>query len=101
MAIYSNEIHFIVGTLPSKPATVGKEISSILDPDHSKAKDVKSCTYCCYVRCSTLIVGFGGMPWSKTDASEFTKPIRTSWQSAYNQRVVSMQLLRSKAFGPA
>ena len=24
------------------------------------AKDVKSCTYCCYVKCATLIVRVGG-----------------------------------------
>ncbi len=33
------------------------------------ARDVRSCTYCCYVRCATLIVRVGGMPWPKTGAT--------------------------------
>ena len=32
-------------------------------------KDVKNCTYCCYVRCLTLIVLVGGMPWPQTGAT--------------------------------
>ena len=34
--------------------------------NHVIAIDVKSFTYCCYVRCATMIVRVGGMPWSKT-----------------------------------
>ncbi len=32
------------------------------------AKDVNSCTYCCYFRCATLIVRLGGIPWSQSGA---------------------------------
>ncbi len=35
---------------------VGKVMGSMLGPNRVLAKDVKSCTYCCYVRCATLIV---------------------------------------------
>ena len=31
------------------------------------AQDVKSCTYCCYVRCATLIVRVRRMLWPQTD----------------------------------
>ena len=34
----------------------GEVMGSILGPNRVIAKDVKSCTYCCYVRCATLIV---------------------------------------------
>ena len=34
----------------------------------SKTKDVKSCSYCCYVICTTLME-YGGMPWSKTSTT--------------------------------
>ena len=33
---------------------------SMLDPNRVIAKVVKSCTYCCYVRCAILIVWVGG-----------------------------------------
>ena len=35
------------------------------------AKDVKSCNYCCYVRCATLIVLEGEMPWPQTSATQY------------------------------
>ena len=40
---------------------IGKVICSMLDPNNELAKDVKSCTYCCYVRWATLIVCVRGM----------------------------------------
>ncbi len=33
------------------------------------AEDVKCYTYCCYIRCATLIVRVGGMPWPQTGAT--------------------------------
>ena len=45
-----------------------KVMGSMLGPNCVIAKDAKSCTYCCYVRCATLIVWVGGMPWPQTDA---------------------------------
>ncbi len=43
------------------------------------AKDVKSCTYCCcYVRCATLIVGVGEMPWTKTGTTHYHAKLRLS-----------------------
>ncbi len=53
--------------LPSKPtrdcrvtrsasaSRVREVMGSILGPNRRIATDVKSCTYCCYGRCSTLI----------------------------------------------
>ena len=37
-------------------------------PNRVIAKDVKSCTY---VRCATLGVGVGEMPWTKTGATNY------------------------------
>ena len=34
-------------------------IGSMLGPNRVIAKDVKTCIYCCYVRCGTLIVRLG------------------------------------------
>ncbi len=36
--------------------SVGKVMGSMLGQNRVIAKNVKSCTYCCYVRCATLIV---------------------------------------------
>ncbi len=41
-------------------------MSTNLGQDQVIAKDDKSCTYCCYVRCAKLIVIVGGMPWTQT-----------------------------------
>ncbi len=38
---------------------VGEVMGSILGPNRIIAKDVKSCTYCCHVRCTTFIVWVG------------------------------------------
>ena len=46
-------------------------MGSMLGPSRVIAKDVKSCTYCCYVRCATLIVWVGGMPWPQTGATQY------------------------------
>ena len=43
----------------------------MLDPKLVMAKDVKSWTYRCYVRCATLIVCISGMPRSKTGATQY------------------------------
>ncbi len=44
---------------------------SMLDPTCVIAKDVKSCTYCCYVRCETSIEQVGGMPWPQAGATHY------------------------------
>ena len=41
----------------------------MIGPNRDIAKHVKSCTYCCYVRCATLVVRVGEMPWTKTGAT--------------------------------
>ena len=38
------------------PLGVGKVIGSMLGSRRVIAKDIKICAYCCYVRCTTLIV---------------------------------------------
>ncbi len=53
------------------PPGVGEVIVLILGPNRFKAKNVKSCTYCLYVRCVTLILWVGGMPWPKTCATQY------------------------------
>ncbi len=45
----------------------------MLAPNHVIAKDVKSCTYCCYVRNVTLIVRVEGIHWPQTDATQYHK----------------------------
>ncbi len=34
-------------------------------------KDIKSCTYCFYVRCATLILWVGEMPWHQTVTTHY------------------------------
>ncbi len=46
-------------------------MGSILGPNRVIAKDVKICTYCCYVRCATLIVWVVGMPWHQTGSTQY------------------------------
>ncbi len=46
-------------------------MGSMLGPNRDIAKDVKICTNCCYVRCATLIVSVGAMPWPKTGATQY------------------------------
>ncbi len=43
--------------------------ASMLGTNRVKAKDVKGCTYCCYVRCAILIERVGRMLWPKTEAT--------------------------------
>ena len=43
----------------------------MLNPNRVIAKDIKSCTYCCYVRCATLIVRVRGMPWPRTGPTHY------------------------------
>ena len=42
--------------------SVGKVMGLMFGPNCVIAKDVKSCTYCCWVRCTTCIIWVGGMP---------------------------------------
>ena len=48
-------------TLSASDRVGGKVIGFILG-QFVVAKDVKSITYCCYVRCTILLVKVGGMP---------------------------------------
>ncbi len=43
----------------------------MLGPNRVIARDVKSCTYYCYVRFATLIVWVRGMPWPQTGETLF------------------------------
>ena len=42
-------------TISASARRVGKVMGSMFGPNRVIAKDVKSCTYYCYVRCATLI----------------------------------------------
>ncbi len=55
---------------------VGKVIGSMRGQSHDITKDVKSCTYCCYVRWTTLIVWVGGMPRPQTGATQYHEQLR-------------------------
>ncbi len=46
-------------------------VEAILSPSCVIAKDVKSCTYCCYAICATSIVWVGGIPWPQTGATQY------------------------------
>ena len=48
------------------PLVVGKARERFSALHRLITKDVKNGSYCCYVRCETLIVRVGGMPWSIT-----------------------------------
>ncbi len=67
------------------PPGFGEVIGSILGPNHFKAKDVKSCTYCCYVinsmsRGNTLVPNrCKSIPWT----------VRTSRQRSCNLSFIS------------
>ena len=56
---------------------------SNLDLNRVITKYIKNSSYCCYVRCPTLIVGVGGMPCSKTGATHYHSQLGL----ADNQRV--------------
>ncbi len=51
------------------------------------AKDVKSCTHCCYVKCATLIVRVGGNVLAPKQVQLITMHMRTSRQRSCNPRV--------------
>ncbi len=46
-------------------------MGSMLGQNRVIAKDVKGCTYCYYVRCTTLIVWLEGKPWPKTGTAKY------------------------------
>ena len=80
---------------------VGDVMGSILGQHRVIAKDVKSFTYCCYVKCKISIVRVKGMPWYQNRRNSFPCTVITSRQRSYNQRVSRMLWLVSKPFGPA
>ena len=53
------------------PIVLGKVMGSILGSNCVIAKHVKSCTYCCYARCATLVIWEGGVPWPQTGATQY------------------------------
>ena len=67
--LYQSIWKIVTITFPSnykhvaQPLVVGEVI---LSPNRIIAKDVKSCTSCCYIRCSMIIVWVRWMPWLKT-----------------------------------
>ena len=83
------------------PPGVGEVTGSTLGPNRVRAKDVKSCTYCCYVRCTTLIVWVGGNALALNRRNSLPCTVRTSRQRSCNQRVGCLQELGSRALGPA
>ncbi len=54
----------------ASPPGVEKVIGSIFGSNRVMAKDVRSYTYFCYIRCVTLIVCVGGMSWLQTGVTQ-------------------------------
>ncbi len=52
------------------------------------AKKVKICTYCCYVRCATLIVWVRVMPWPQTGATQYHAQLGLPVKGRANKRLV-------------
>ncbi len=57
-------------------------------PDRVIGKDVKRCTYCCYVRCATLIVWVLENALAPNRRNSVPCTVSTSRQRSCNQRVV-------------
>ncbi len=76
-------------------------MGSILGPNRVIAKNVKSCTYCCYGRCATLIVWIGGNILVQNKRNSIPCTVRTYRQRWCNQWVGFLPKLGSRAFGPA
>ncbi len=79
-------------------------MGSMFGPNRAMTKDVKSCTYCCYFRCATLILWEGGMPWPETVPCSISNSVpctvSTSRQMTFNQSVGCLQWLGSRSFRP-
>ncbi len=52
-------------------ASARRRKGSMISSNRNKARDIKSCTYSCYVRCSPLIVWVGRIPCSQTGATHY------------------------------
>ena len=66
-------------------------VDSIFGQNYVMAKDVKSCTYCCYVRCVTLIVWVGGNALAPNRHNSEPSTDSTSRQRLCNQGVCCLQ----------
>ncbi len=64
---------------------VGKVMGSMLRPNCVIYKDVKSCTFCCYVRCATSIVCVGGNALAPNWRNSVPCTVRTFRQRSSNQ----------------
>ncbi len=60
---------------------------SMLDPNHVIDKDVKSCSYCRYVRCATSVVRVRGDALAPNRRNSLPCTVRTSRQGSCNHRV--------------
>ncbi len=71
LIVYNNLIKYLDYSVTRSASALSKReiIGSKLGPHRFIAKDVKSFTYYCYVRCATLIKG--GMPWPQTGAIKY------------------------------
>ncbi len=58
----------------------------MLGPNRIKAKDVKICTYCCYVRCVLLIVRYGGNALAPNRRNALPCIVKSFRQGSCNQR---------------
>ncbi len=61
--------------------------SSKIDQNRVKAKDAKSCTYCCYVRCGKFILRVGGNTFVPSRRNSLPCRVKTSKQGSCNQMV--------------
>ena len=81
-----------IGSMPAS-------LASMLSPNCVIAKDVKSCTYCCYVRYAILIVRVGGNALALNRRNSLPCTVRISRQGSCNKKL--FEIVRPRAFGPA
>ena len=63
------------------------ESASMLGQNHVISYDVKSCTYCYYVRCVLSILRVGGNALAPSIRKSLPCTLRTTRQRSFNQRV--------------
>ena len=79
LSIFLLSIYFrVCGVTVKTFAQHWEVLGSILNPKRVIAKNVKICTYCCYVRCATLIVWVGENALAPNRRNSVTCKVRTS-----------------------
>ncbi len=72
---------------------IDAESSMLKRPTCVIAKDVKSYTYCCYVRYLSLIVRIGEMPWPILVATQYHAELRLPEEGSAIKRLVVFNIV--------